>query len=262
MAVALVLLGMVLSSCSGCRGERSMVRLPQMEWRLETTETEAVLSLRAGAHGEPERRGLRALQRLHARLLRMDGTLLEEFELVPSLSGVAQQEGQAESLMLAEQVRLKTAPSEIPGQLRLLVRSTTAFGEFEQEALLQRFHHAGALVLAPAVEVSDSGIVFRLRARRIQPSAEEYFPSSERLRVELFRGGKRWWSSAEGVAFLQVIGEVEPAAVGAEHEYSLRWDGHLPGGQVLPPGEYRLRLILPARPQEYVVELPFRWRMP
>ncbi len=262
MRVASVLLGVLLSMCGGYRGERAAAVLPQLQWQLETTPTQTVLRLRAGAHTEPEVHGLRTLERIHLQLFRLDGQLLEELELVPSLGGMAPRDSQAESLMLAEQALLKTAPSDIPGQLRGVCRCVTAFGEFTQEVVLQRFHRSGALVLAPSVEVSDSGVTFRLRARRVQPVAGEYFPSSERLRVELFQGGKRWWSSAEGVAFLQVIGAVEPTEVGAEVEYSLRWDGRLPTGERLPAGDYQLRLTLPARPQEYVLELPFRWGMP
>ncbi len=255
------LLGLVLCLCGGCRGERRTMVVPELQWYLETTDTGAVLSLRAGAQSQAEQQALRLLRRLHLQVRSPEGDVLEELEIVPALSGMAQREGGA-SLLLSERIVLRTPPERIPAQVRLQYRYETDSGSFQRELLLQRVHRSGALLLVPSVEVSDSGVTFRLRVRRIQPVEREYFPSSERLRVELFRGVKRVWSSAEGVAFLQVIGVVEPVEPGQEQEYSLRWDGRIAAREELPAGLYRLRLSLPARPQEYAVELPFRWRMP
>jgi hypothetical protein len=168
-------------------------------------------------------------------------------------------EGRQSLVLLAEQ-RLGLAPDALPGRVGLEYTLLRAQGEPVQGRLwVQRYHRSGTLELAPEVESTAHGLIFRLRVRRRLPPPSEYFPSSERLRVELFDGVKQVWSSAAGVMFLQVIGEVEPRQPGEEQLYEYRWDGQLRTGEALPAGRYRVCMSLPAQPQQYVVCLPLEW---
>lgn len=106
------------------------------------------------------------------------------------------------------------------------------------------------LKIEPRIEQEDdSTIVFVLLAERVRFLEREYFPTSERLRVEIYdQKGNLLWSSAVGRAFLQVIGPVEPQSIGEVYRYELDWNGTDQNGQKLPPGHYTAKLILPIVP--------------
>ncbi len=232
-----------------------------MEWRLETDDSTATLRVRALAAGkfpDPHLRSLQAIQHIRVRLLSPEGELLAQTELVPAVSGMAG-EGRQSLTLMAEQ-RLELAPDALPGRVGLEYTLLRAQGEPIQGRLwVQRYHRSGTLELAPEVEFAEHEIAFRLRVRRFLPPPQEYFPSSERLRVELFDGVKQLWSSATGVPFLQVIGEVEPRQPGEERLYEYRWNRQLHSGETLPAGRYRVCMSLPAQPRQYVVCLPLEW---
>jgi len=232
-----------------------------MEWKLETDENGATLRVRAMAAGEPSDphlRSLQAIQRIQVRLLSSEGKLLAQTELLPIVSGMAG-EGRQSLTLVAEQ-RLGLAPDVVPARVAMEYKLVRTQGEPVQGTLwVQRHHRSGTLELVPEVEFAEHEIVFRLRARRLLPPPQEYFPTSERLRVELFDGIKQLWSSANGVMFLQVIGEVEPQQPGQEQLYEYRWSAQLGSGEVLPSGRYRVCMSLPAQPRQYVVCLPLEW---
>lgn len=243
----------------GCRAERKEGAIPVMEWKLRTTDTGARLSVWAGAHRAAERQSLHTLERIRVRLRSPEGELLEVAEIVPNLGGMARESGEA-SLALHGEVLLQQAPATIPTRVLLEYELVTSSGVVQQRQWVQRWHIDGALELAPELEADSEGVSFRLRVRRLQSVPAEYFPSSERLRIELFEGTKRLWGSQDGVAFLQVIGAVEPTQLGAESVYEYRWNGRLRSAEQLPPGVYAVRLSLPVRPRSYSVVVPLRWQ--
>lgn len=229
------------------------------EWVLETSDTGGVLRVRGGATNAHEQQWLRAIQRFDIVLRDPSGDTVERVLLYPTFGGTSTPSGERSSLLLQAEARLQRSAADIPAVVVAEYSAQTPFGELRGEALLQRQHSAGALLLMPMVEHSDSALLCRLRVRRVRAVPGEYFPSSERLRLELFAGARRIWSSADGMAFLQVIGPVEPTEIGTESTYEYRWDGRLPSGERLPAGKYTLRLSLPARPYEYAVMVPLRW---
>ncbi len=254
-AYGVMVLGVLLLCC---RAERKEVGMPVLEWKLQTTDTGVRLSLWAGAHREAERQALRSVQRIHVALRSPEGELLGEATLVPNVGGMAHESGEA-SLVLQGEALLQRAPATIPARVLLDYELESSSRVVRQKRWVQRWHIDGALELAPELEVDSQGVLFRVRARRLRPVEGEYFPSSERLRVELFAGGKRLWGSQDGVAFLQVIGAVEPTEVGAEHVYEYRWHGRLGTGQRPSPGVYEVHLSLPVRPRSYSVVVPLQW---
>ncbi len=232
-----------------------------MEWKLETDEDGATLRVRTVAAGEPSDphlRSLQAIQHIRVRLLSSEGKLLAQTELVPVVSGMAGEGRQ--SLTLLAQQRLELVPDAVPARVGVEYTLLRAQGEpVEGKLWVQRHHRSGTLELVPEVGFAEDEIVFRLRARRLLPPPQEYFPTSERLRVELFDGIKQLWSSAAGVMFLQVIGEVEPQQPGQEQLYEYRWSAQLGSGEVLPSGHYHVCMSLPAQPRRYVVCFPLEW---
>lgn len=251
---------MVLVLCwlgsQGCRGARMEQSEAVFEWVLESTDSAATLRVRSGA--VREQRALRAVERLRVWLREPGGELVEEGAIVPSVSGMAMGTGEAASLLLQGELRLRSAPAALPERVLLEYAVESKEGVVRGSQWVQRMHRHGALVLVPEVEERGDTVLFRLRVRRLQLVAGEYFPTSERLRVEIFHGVKKLWSSADGVAFLQVLGEVEPRLPGEEAVYEYRWNGRLASGERLPEGRYSVRLTLPVRPEGYGVT--FLWR--
>ncbi|MCS7170028.1 MAG: hypothetical protein NZ949_05325, partial [Candidatus Kapabacteria bacterium] len=186
-----VTLGVVLCLallCIGCRGERMNEMKKALKWVLESTDTTVVLRVRAGAHRVEERQWLRSINRIRVWLREPGGSLLDEIDIVPALSGMATQSGEHVSLLLEGEGVLRRPPSGVPARLIAEYRIEVPPQTFHGAEQLQRHHFTGALLLVPDVEVRDGDIVFSLRVRRLRVVEGEYFPTSERLRVELFQG--------------------------------------------------------------------------
>jgi hypothetical protein len=106
------------------------------------------------------------------------------------------------------------------------------------------------------------GVEFILHVERLAPAPDgEYLPSGEQYRIELENSvGETLWSSSHGMAFIQSIGEVEPAEVGKSIEYRAQFDGrsNLTKSK-LAPGRYRIIATIPAKPQPYILREEFTW---
>lgn len=108
--------------------------------------------------------------------------------------------------------------------------------------------------------VTDTSAVFVALASRQRTIPDEYFPSSEKLRVTLLRDGAIVWSSVQGQFFAQAIYPVEPNLPGKVKRYELLWNGLDNNGKPLPPGDYTAQLMLPVRPYPYSTTIPFPWK--
>ncbi|MGQ9818648.1 MAG: hypothetical protein ACUVQ1_01795 [Candidatus Kapaibacteriales bacterium] len=121
---------------------------------------------------------------------------------------------------------------------------------------------SGNSIFIPMVTIiDDTLIVCSIDLIRIRPSEEEYFPSSERLRVEILNStGKSIWRSDEGVYFLQIIGKVEPIEIGKVHRYSLSIPKEIVSKVTSKPDKFTFRLSLPIRPEPKMYNLDFHSR--
>ncbi len=109
----------------------------------------------------------------------------------------------------------------------------------------------------------DSTFTFTARALRRRTVEGEYFPSSEHLRLRLINGkGQVVWTSNAGMAFLTMISNVEPAAVGGFHDYTADWNGLADDGLPPPAGTYRLEVVLPVKPLAYATAVELRLPLP
>ncbi len=97
--------------------------------------------------------------------------------------------------------------------------------------------------------LNDSLFAFVLDLIRFKPIEEEYFPSSERLRIELSNNlGKTIWNSSYDLNFLQIIAQVEPIEVGKAHRYFVPWNRRDNNGKFVEEGEINVAYILPTKP--------------
>lgn len=118
---------------------------------------------------------------------------------------------------------------------------------------------SGPFVSIPSlIRFSDSLIVCSIDLIRIRPSDEEYFPTSERLRVEVLNSmGKSIWRSDEGVYFLQVIGKVEPDKIGKIHRYLLSIPREVVSRIANEQVKFTFRFTLPIKPKQIIYDLNF-----
>lgn len=101
--------------------------------------------------------------------------------------------------------------------------------------------------------MDDSLIVFVMDLLRLKPAEDEYFPTSERLRIVITNKlGKTIWSSDYDLNFLQIIGQVEPVEVGKVHRYIVPWNRKDNNGNYVKEGELRVSFILPVKPNNIV----------
>ncbi len=99
----------------------------------------------------------------------------------------------------------------------------------------------------------DQSVMFSMDAVRLKPQEEEYFPTSERIRVIVRnQKGKVLWRSDEGIAFLQVIGEVQPKEIFDCYRYSYVWDGKDSEGRFILDQKLNIELILPIYPNPII----------
>ncbi len=118
------------------------------------------------------------------------------------------------------------------------------------------------MVLLPDIdEQTDSSIVFAAAAKRLRGAYSDYFPTSERLHVEILtQKGEMLFSSSVGAHFLQEVSPVEPLKKGEIIRYKYQWNGKTNSGRAVEPGKYLARISLASKPEDYTVSLPFSWR--
>jgi hypothetical protein len=116
------------------------------------------------------------------------------------------------------------------------------------------------MTLVPSVKEQTSDyIAFSLNATRNKTVEGEYLPSSEDLRIFIFDSkGAIVWNSSHNMNYLMVIGEVLPIKIGASHEYIGHWNKKDNNGKSIQPGSYTAKLIIPAVPNNYSIDLAFK----
>ncbi len=106
----------------------------------------------------------------------------------------------------------------------------------------------------------ESLVELGVTARRIFVPQGEYLPTSEAFRVIISDAkGNVVWRSDAGMAFLTVVGDVQPQSSNAVHRYIMPWNAKDLSGQAVPDGEYRVDMIIPARPTPYTSVLTLEW---
>jgi hypothetical protein len=100
---------------------------------------------------------------------------------------------------------------------------------------------------------------FELTARRIQIKDDEYLPNSEDFRVEIYdNSGNLIFNSNYQKNYFMAIMKVKPEQSGDVYIYKYSWDYTNNFGKKVPKGEYSAKLIIPAEPKNYSVNLNFQ----
>lgn len=117
-----------------------------------------------------------------------------------------------------------------------------------------------SMALYPSVEVlSDSAVSFKLRMVRLKPLENEYLPTSEDYRVEVFSEKTTLiWSSNYSSNFLQVVSDVEPLKTGESKTHEIIWKCVNNSGKKVPPDNYIVKMTVPAKPNPYKATIKFR----
>jgi len=143
---------------------------------------------------------------------------------------------------------LKKIDKEICNKINLLLTNEKVELEPDFKQLNEKFFPIPGIFF-----LSDSLFIFYLDLIRLQRSGNEYFPTSERLKIILRNNsGKIIWSSDYDLNFLQVIGNVEPSEVGSIHRYIVPWNRTSNDGKFVESGEFDVLFILPTKPENIV----------
>lgn len=111
------------------------------------------------------------------------------------------------------------------------------------------------LFLIPTFSHENGKYNFGLYVIRLNiDKQEQYFPSSERLRIEvLSHKGSLLWSSNYMMNYLTVVGDISAKAIGDIDFYSTLWNGKTNFGESIEPKLNNIVYILPIQPKNYVV---------
>lgn len=183
-------------------------------------------------------------------------------------SGTMNSETRQASITTYAGVRVR-GPIALDSGVSLLVEMTTGSGGAQWE--LRREDQGangtvssnGVLKLYLDVAAVNDRIRFALRVERLRPAPEgEHLPSAEAYRFQVRDGsGKLVWDSSEGMMFAQMIGSVQPGAVGESVSYQAVWDGlSAVSGKPVAPGNYTAFATIPSRPIPYVIQRNFTYR--
>lgn len=103
-------------------------------------------------------------------------------------------------------------------------------------------------------KIDTSTFAIGLLAKRNRMDNEEYLPSSEEMRAEVYsKMGSIIWSSNQDMNYTMQIGKVLPDSVDQTHLYLYQWDFMMNSGRKIPDGDYKIKLTIPAKPHPYFV---------
>lgn len=110
-------------------------------------------------------------------------------------------------------------------------------------------------------EQTDSSVTFALLARRNRGASIDYYPTSERLRVQIVSAdGLEVFASNKGMNYLQEVQPVEPFQREQLHRYLYSWNGRDNSGAFVRAGTYTVQLSLPVKPEPYQATIKLDWK--
>lgn len=114
------------------------------------------------------------------------------------------------------------------------------------------------LYLIPYAKKIDDNVEFGAVSIRTANVANEYIPTSENFRAEIFSPkNEKVWDSYSDKNFLQAITKVEPEKFGEKKNNSYIWDGKNKAGGKAIGGKYSVNMIIPSQPIQYSVFINF-----
>ena len=122
------------------------------------------------------------------------------------------------------------------------------------------FDKKHAMDLIPVIEkLEPDNYFFGLAARRLNSVKEEYLPSSEDYRIDVYsRKGIEIFNTNFKKDYSLAIGHVQPEEPGKLFLYSYFWNIKNNNITKVTPGDYILKMSLPAKPSPYFISLDFK----
>lgn len=128
------------------------------------------------------------------------------------------------------------------------------FGKWE-------LNHDSSLRLTPFTRDSADCLIIGIRAERIKPKKDEYFPNSQLLKVMIEDSSDRIiWNTEKNANFLQMISDVLPSETGATHDYTFVWKGFTFTGKPVDAGQYTAVMTLMTAPENHTLRHTFDWK--
>lgn len=107
-------------------------------------------------------------------------------------------------------------------------------------------------------EQNDETGTFILSLRRIKEVQDEYLPSSENFRVIVRDSfGSTIWQSNKDMNYFMVISDVLPKKADETLELKTDWNLRNDAGKKVSAGKYSASLVIPAKPNHYVINIEF-----
>lgn len=113
--------------------------------------------------------------------------------------------------------------------------------------------------VSPFIDLeTDSMMTFALLAKRNRGATQDYHPTSERLRVEVYtQKGVLVFSTNYKANYLQELAPVEPRKRGEYKRFTFDWNMKDNTGHEVPKGKYKAVLSLVTKPAPYSSSLEF-----
>lgn len=114
------------------------------------------------------------------------------------------------------------------------------------------------VILFSYPEISADKILLRAVALRNFNAEEEYLPSSESVRGEIWNErGAQVFNSGKNKSFLTVIKKVEPQSPGDYKLYTVEYGPEKVDKPILSAGKYKARITIPSKPFQYYSQMEF-----
>lgn len=272
-------MSVVLASCGGSRTDGGGLYMKRVGWTATDLDKDVgalkpqfvveegdggglylgMTASAGGAEDSPQMRALNSIQSVSFIAFDSDGNLLDSLRTDRIIrSGL----GGPESSLAASAGVTWNPASPIPQKLHLVMVIRSSSGVWPKEVLtsFDAPLYSEPIVLDLDYAPRGKGLEFVLTARRVtETKGEEYLPSAEMYRIELFNGPTRLWSSSGGKAFAQVIGPVDPDEIGEKIEYRAVWNGTDATGAPARSGALTVVATIPAKPNPYTLRKEIEW---
>lgn len=218
----------------------------------------------SGAEGD-KHRFIAAVDSVYVFVMHGKDIIIEEKFGVPTISGIAKNDGSSAVTMNAVCRHKPVIPKELANsvtRLKIYTKEGWFYYDISTIDVLINNMKEDALSLTPYFRKKDENtyILGTEAYRNFEPEGE-YFPDSQTLIVHIeTTSGSVVWNSSEGKNFMQMITDVLPKKPGESYKYELTWNGRDTNGKNMKPGNYIIRYTIPAKPESYSATLEIEWK--
>lgn len=214
----------------------------------------------AGDDGSPRMKTIMRIASISFVVLDDDGKIVDSLYTEEiTMSGISSGRGST-----VASAGVEWTPEVIPSSMFTLVTivRTSDSGLWVRQAAttLPKMLDYDPITVSLDIQPKGDGLFFIASAERhIEAGETEYLPSSEQMRITIYDGPVKIWSSADGAAFTAAVSKIQPSKVGQEKTWEIVWDGTSTDGKRVDGGLYTIEAMIPSRPTPYYVRKDYRW---